>query len=255
MSAYYNEYNRHAAATLRQLMRKGLIAQGVVDERPIQLVQPSDLRGFTQHHFFAGIGGWSRGCRLAGWPDDKPVCTVSCPCQSFSDAGAGRGFDDERHLWPEFFRLVVGYRFATIFGEQVEAAVRRGQGVESWLDLVRSDLVGKAGYDFGAAVFPAAFVGAPHLRERLYFVADSDGIRHPPACRPLRDGLVGGFWAGADWVKCPDGKRRASKPGLRPVVDGLPGGMDALRGAGNAIVPQQAAEFIMTAAEAIESRA
>jgi DNA (cytosine-5)-methyltransferase 1 len=247
---YYNENNRHAAAWLRELMAGGLIAEGVVDERPIELVQPWELRGFTQCHFFAGIGGWPYALRLAEWPDDRPVWTGSCPCQSFSDAGAGCGFDDPRHLWPEWFRLIAECRPPLVFGEQVEAAVRRGRRDQSWLDLISSDL-GSAGYAFGAAVFPAAYVGAPHLRERLYFVADCDGISNTPQCQPLRNGMVDDFWAGADWVRCPDGKRRAVKPGVRPVVDGLPGGMDLLRGAGNAIVPQQAAAFIRAFVESL----
>lgn len=248
--AYYNEYNKHAAATLRELMAEGWIPEGVVDERPIQLVQPSDLRGYTQCHFFTGGGGWPHTLKnLVGWPDSEPVWTASCPCQSFSDAGAGRGFDDERHLWPEMFRLIAECRPPLIFGEQVEAAVRRGSGIQSWLDLVSSDLA-SAGYAFGAAVFPAAYVGAPHLRERLYFVADSDGVRRPSEHQPVGAGVVDGFWSGADWVRCPDGKRRAVKPGIRLLADGVPGCMDMLRCAGNAIVPQQAAEFIRAYVEA-----
>ena len=246
---YYNENNRHASTWLRELMADGLIAEGVVDERNIEDVQAAELREFTQCHFFAGIGGWSRALRLARWPDSEPVWTGSCPCQPFSCAGAGRGFDDERHLWPEWFRLIEECRPATVFGEQVEAAVRRGSGIESWLDLVSSDL-GSAGYAAWAAVFPAVCVGAPHLRERLYFVADSGGVGRAQECQSVRDGVVDGFWSDADWVPCPDGKRRAVKPGVRPLVDGLPGGVDLLRGAGNAIVPQQAAEFIQAFVEA-----
>ena len=249
MSAYYNEYNKPTAAWLRNLMREGQIAPGVVDDRPIEQVSPADLRGFTQCHFFAGIGGWSRALRLAGWPDDKPVWTGSCPCQSFSDAGAGRGFKDGRHLWPEFFRLIAECRPTTIFGEQVEAATRRGDENQSWLDLVSFHL-GSAGYAFGSAVLPAVYVGAPHLRERLYFVADSNGVAAAPNHEPLRDGVVGGFWTEADWVRCPDGKRRMHRPGSRLVADGLPEQLALLRGAGNAIVPQQAAEFISAYVEA-----
>jgi DNA (cytosine-5)-methyltransferase 1 len=64
------------------------------------------LRGFTQCHFFAGIGVWSYALRLAGWPDDRPVWTGSCPCQPFSAAGKGAGFADERHLWPAWHHLI-----------------------------------------------------------------------------------------------------------------------------------------------------
>ena len=247
---YYNENNHRAARWLRELMAHGLIARGVVDDRPIQDVPPKDLRGFDQCHFFAGIGGWSRALRLAGWPEDVPVWTGSCPCQPFSTAGNQGGFDDERHLWPELFRLVKECRPAAFFGEQVAAAVGH-----DWLDLVSSDLE-SADYAFGSAVFPAAGVGAPHLRDRLYFVAYADRFRIAPQLEDEASGALGtrvvsDFWSDAEWLHCPDGKRRAVKPGIRPLADGIPGWMDLLRGAGNAIVPQAAAEFIRAAVEAL----
>lgn len=166
MSAYYNEHDPHAAAWLRELIKAGHIANGEVDERSIADVRADDLRGFSQCHFFAGIGGWSRALRLAGWADDRPVWTGSCPCQPFSTAGKQKGTADERHLWPVWFKLISECMPATIFGEQVEAAIRHG-----WLDLVQADLEG-SDYAFGAVGLPAACVGAPHIRQRLWFVAD-----------------------------------------------------------------------------------
>ena len=85
---YYNEHDAKAAAWMRELIKEGLIADGDVDERSIVDVQPGDLAGYTQCHWFAGIGGWSLALRLAGWPDDRPVWTGSCPCQPFSSAGS-----------------------------------------------------------------------------------------------------------------------------------------------------------------------
>ena len=57
-ASYYNEWDAGAAAWLRELINNKLIPDGYVDERSITEVTPSDLEGFTQCHFFAGIGGW-----------------------------------------------------------------------------------------------------------------------------------------------------------------------------------------------------
>lgn len=168
MSAYYNEINPYAAQWLRNLIAAGFIADGDVDERDIKDVRADDLVGYTQCHFFAGIGGWSYALRLAGWPDDRPVWTGSCPCQPFSAAGRKKGMQDERHLWPVWFNLIRECRPVTVFGEQVEAAIGHG-----WLDLVQDDLE-KEGYTVGSVGLPAACVGAPHIRQRLWFVADTN---------------------------------------------------------------------------------
>jgi DNA (cytosine-5)-methyltransferase 1 len=166
--AYYNEFDPKAAAWLRELIKQGLIAPGEVDERSISDVSPSDLIGFTQCHFFAGIGGWSKALRLAGWPDDRSVWTGSCPCQPFSSAGKGAGFTDERHLWPHWEWLVSQCRPATVFGEQVASK----DGLE-WFDLVSADLEG-SDYAVGASDMCAAGFGASHIRQRLWFVGMAD---------------------------------------------------------------------------------
>ena len=172
MTAYYNEIDPKAAAWLRELIKRGLIADGVVDERSIVDVAPDELQGFTQCHFFAGIGVWSYALRSAGWADDRPVWTGSCPCQPFSAAGRRGGVDDERHLWPHWHHLISQCQPPTIFGEQV--ASKDGLG---WLDLVSTDMEA-TGYAFGAADLCAAGVGAPHIRQRLFFgatrLADAD---------------------------------------------------------------------------------
>lgn len=172
MAAYYNEIDTYAAQWLRNLIAGGHIAPGEVDERSIEDVTPDDLRGFTQCHFFAGIGVWSHSLRLAGWPDDKPVWTGSCPCQPFSAAGKGDGFADERHLWPHFFHLISERRPQHVFGEQVASG-----NANTWFDLVQTDLEG-VGYAFGLVPFASAGIGAPHIRERAYWVANSTGEQY-----------------------------------------------------------------------------
>ena len=167
MSVYYNEIDEYAAQWLRNLIKAGHIAPGDVDTRSIEDVAPSDLTGYTQCHFFAGIGVWSHALRRAGVDDNQQVWTGSCPCQPFSVAGKGNGFDDERHLWPAFHWLIEQCRPVVVFGEQV--ASKDGY---TWLDLVQADLEG-TGYTVGAVVAPAAGFGAPHQRHRMYWVADT----------------------------------------------------------------------------------
>ena len=168
MVAYYNEIDLHAAQHLRNLIDAGHIAPGVVDTRSVEDVTPNDLIGFNQCHFFAGIGGWSLALRRAGWPDSRPAWTASCPCQPFSQAGKGLGFADERHLWPSAHWLVGQRRPVVVFGEQSGSA-----DANEWIDLVQAD-VEALGYAFGAVAFPSASVGAPHQRDRAYWVADAD---------------------------------------------------------------------------------
>ena len=168
MSAYYNEIDPYAASWLRELIKAGHIADGVVDERSISDVRPEELFEFTQCHFFAGIGIWSHALRSAGWDDERPVWTGSCPCQPFSQSGTRKGVLDERHLWPHWHHLIAECRPSTIFGEQV--ASKDGLG---WLDLVQADMEGED-YAFGAFDLCSAGFGAPHIRQRLWFVADAD---------------------------------------------------------------------------------
>lgn len=298
---YYNEWDKGAAAWLRELINNKLIPYGYVDERSITEVTPSDLEGFTQCHFFAGIGGWPLALQLAGVPESTRLWTGSPPCQPFSVAGQSRGFDDERHLAPAFLRLIRECKPELLFGEQVAAAIGK-----HWLDFVFLNLEEK-GYTCGSAVLPACSVGAPHKRERLFFVAHrlahACGVSDNKRCehaqhrrqdeteqtgvgsgdgvlvhanserlqRQRRDGdsqgregqdirqagLLNGagaesepadsnhsFWSGADWLGCRDGKFRPVESGTFPLANGVPARVGRLRGYGNAIVPQVAAEFV-----------
>jgi hypothetical protein len=133
--AYYNEYDSYAAHWLRNLIAAGHIAPGVVDTRDIRDIDPSDLKGFTQVHMFAGVGVWSYALRQAGWSDSREIWTGSCPCQPFSAAGRGRSFSDERHLWPAFRKLIATCKPPIVLGEQVASKVAL-----EWFDEVAWDL-------------------------------------------------------------------------------------------------------------------
>lgn len=245
--AYYNEFDDYAADWLENLIDAGLLPDGDVDRRSIEDVTSEDLKGYTQAHFFAGIGGWPLSLRKAGWPDDRSVWTGSCPCPPFSKAGKGtqcpscgsascfahplvtagwvcvdcgdewRG--DDRHLLPEFIRLIGDSQPSAVFGEQVASS----DGVV-WLYTFRT-LMEAQGYAFGAADLCAAGIGAPHIRQRLFFGAKRLGDTDKSGFQGWKDTkervasgegrigtsrLVGGL---ADSDEHGSGGRRVQRPG------------------------------------------
>src|SRR6056297_1001140 len=200
MAIYYNDADPAVCAWLRELIAVGLLPAGDVDERSILEVEPTDLRGFAQCHFFAGIGGWPYALRLAGVAADLSVWTGSPPCQPFSQAGQRKGQDDDRHLAPAFLRLVAACRPDFVFGEQVASAAVLGPvggaartAAEdpagwAWFDALAADLEA-ASYAVAAADLPAAGISAPHIRQRLFFGAI--------ALEPMPGGLGDGRGAGS----------------------------------------------------------
>ena len=453
---YANEWDKDAAHWLSCLP----LSFDEIDTRSIEFVKGSDLANYDQCHFFAGIGGWPLALEIAGWPNDARVWTGSCPCQPFSQAGKRKGTADERHLWPEWFRLIKECLPPVIFGEQVSSAEAIGKqskregifssvptqtpsqgfgascegasnqeinsiqsrcphcgntngdrrrnlpidgvaiqpggrsnlgqsidrsdrpkqrlrnrkcasdlprceqcgrrlgrislpqdgfigddetarGVQSvvdgirgeltkeaewpWFSVVQADLE-SAGYAVGACVLSAASCGAPHIRQRLFWVAHRGGERlegrteqsarneQPTAkrssdavgmanasgasgpeheresrsgarrkSRPQNAAINSGdssglantgcdrsdtrsgsderletqersqfsidnqsssFWGDVEYITGRDGKARPVKPGVRLLAHGVSGRVAQLRGLGNAIVPQVAAEFI-----------
>nr|WP_249182198.1 DNA cytosine methyltransferase [Burkholderia vietnamiensis] len=223
---------------MRNLIAAGHIAPGDVDERSIEDVRPDDLRAYDQCHFFAGIGVWSHALRRAGWPDDRPVWTGSCPCQPFSAAGKGAGFDDERHLWPAWHWLISECRPPVIFGEQVASSA-----VDPWIDLVHADMEA-LDYPFGCVPFPSAGIGAPHIRDRAYWMAHADGVRRARLGRRRQDRIAehreAGRLAHTDSGACGQGRAldrgrnsrsdAIARPGSSG--DGLPDGFERIEPAG-----------------------
>jgi len=169
---FYNEIDRFCCDWLSNLMDRGHIRPGTICDKSIADLAPEDVRGYDIAHFFAGIGVWDYALTLAGWrADGRVTWTGSCPCQPFSAAGKRKGHEDERHLWPAWFRLIGESRPVVVFGEQIGG----GDGA-AWLDHLAVDLEG-IGYALGAVSAAACGVGAPHIRQRIYFVADANGTR------------------------------------------------------------------------------
>jgi DNA (cytosine-5)-methyltransferase 1 len=160
------------------------------------------------------------------------------------------GEKDERHVWP-YFKQAIDYGKPTaIFGEQVASQLGR-----SWFSRVRPELE-VLGYGVGAADISAAGIGLPHSRQRIYFVAytDGDGLeglesgweprqRSNEPQEPSTGGLV---------IQQRDKFEPSSLPLLQ--IDGVSRqlAIDVLEGFGNAIVPQLGAEFVRSSLEAIK---
>ncbi len=248
---YYNDNDPKNCAWARELIRRGLVPDGEVDCRPIQEVQPDDVRNFVQCHWFCGILGWSYALRLAGWPDDRPVWTASLPCQSFSSSGKQKGFGDDRgNLWFPFLGNVRKHKPVVIFGEQVKAAIGHG-----WLDRVFTDLEAES-YTCGAAVLGAHSVGAPHIRQRIYWVAMDDARGEDVSGLDQERISVRRFQS----ASLPVNRVSGLQPWihLKPdsiasgTIDGVQRPVGIVRGFGNAIVPQVAEVFIRSALEALD---
>jgi DNA (cytosine-5)-methyltransferase 1 len=232
MDDLYTDHDPYCCEWLEALINDGQLPNGVVIERDIREIASADVAGYHHVHFFAGIGGWGAALKFAEWPGERPIWSGSCPCQSFSVAGKGRGMDDERHLWPVWSRLIRECRPSIIVGEQVESPAAR-----AWLDLVFSDLENE-GYTCWAADLCACGVGAPQLRQRLYWVAlaNNDRLQGTTGTRERETRIRGSFrrsgetdgLAYAEWIYCRDGKHRAVEPGSFPLAHGLPRGMGSL---------------------------
>ena len=249
---FYNDNNKNCCDKLQRLIDRGAILSGKISSKDIRDI--TTVNSFSQCHFFAGIGGWPLAFNLARIPKDANVWSGSCPCQPFSVAGKQKGFEDDRHIWPEFFRLIKISRPTIIFGEQVASRIAL-----QWWDSVAFDLE-SASYSCATASLCAYAVGRPHQRQRIFWMAYDSNRRCPD-------------WLSA-WKQRMEQVRKVEKkptfkepcisseletlwditgaalpnqPGICPVVDGIPNRLDrlAIAGYGNAIVPELAAKFII----------
>jgi DNA (cytosine-5)-methyltransferase 1 len=159
-----------------------------------------------------------------------PAADLICggfPCQDISFAGWGAGLKGERSgLWYEFARIIGELRPRYVLVENVAALLSRG------LSEVLSTLA-EIGYDAEWHSIPAAAVGAPHLRERIFIVAHHDGIR---LARSNSDPNQPQSRRSYPYAAC----RWPIEPDVGRVAHGVPHRVDRLRGLGNAVVPQVA---------------
>lgn len=207
---------------------------------------------------FTGIGGIDLGFDRAGmtcgwqveidpycqrvlqkhWPDvprhgdiktfEPAKVDVVCggfPCQDVSQAGNKKGIKGRQSgLWVEYARVIREIRPRFVVVENVEALRFKGRG----LYRVLSDLAA-IGYDAEWCCVPAGAFGAPHIRERLFLVGNTDGAPTDifSATSASRHSVGKSSW----W---------ATEPRVGRVDNGAPNRVDRLRGLGNAVVPQVA---------------
>ena len=220
---------------------------------------------------FAGIGGFDLGLERAGhacawqceidpharailnkhwpevpcygdirsiqWADVEPVDLIcgGYPCQPFSHAGARAGKSDPRHLWPEVARCLRHLRPRFVLLENVAGHLSLGFGD------VLGDLAA-LGFDAWWDCIPAAALGAPHLRDRVFVVAWRSAAHADDAGQPARPqhDETPGMPSAGQAAACDAWERGPVVPVVRRVDDGLPARLDVqrLQGLGNAIVPQ-----------------
>ena len=210
---------------------------------------------------FAGIGGFDLGLERAGmkccwqvekdpfcqkvlakhWPDVKRYKDIKdvkkpesvdlvCggfPCQPFSVAGKRNGANDDRYIRPEMLRIIREIRPRWVIAENVPGIVRMA------LDTVLSDMEGQ-GYSCRAVIIPACAVDAPHRRDRVWIIANTDSERLQKCVTATIPERPGFYCRGSD-----QGRREwAPESGVHRVDDGVSGRVDRIRALGNAVVPQ-----------------
>ena len=207
--------------------------------------EPTTLGGMTSATSLLVSGDGAPRCKLQDGITLDLFGQEAVPASHSVPQEIERGKDDERHLWPHWFRLIRECKPAILFGEQVATAI-----THRWLDDVANDLEGES-YSIGSALLPACAVGAPHKRDRLWFVAYSESQRWGNGddsqlqrqgtgeiYAPTVSSCIGRKLGAGRWAREPDMGR---------LAHGVLNKVEKLRAYGNAIVPQVAAEFIKAA--------
>lgn len=218
------------------LERAGMTTVGQVDIDPF-------CRQLLAHHW-PGVPQHDDVTTAPEWwaSETRPTVDVVCggfPCQPFSLAGKKLGVNDPRWMWPATARVIreVGPRYVLL--ENVSALVR-----DSWAFGTVLGNLHTLGFDAEWATLRASDFGAPHNRERVYIVAYPAGL-HGLARDRLEPGREWGPSLTARGLSGLDAhsRRRAarewleSEPRVERLADGIPGQVDRLRVAGNAVVP------------------
>lgn len=189
-----------------------------------------------------------RDVREVGKHNLEPVDLIAggFPCQPHSLAGQRRGAADDRNLWPEYIKIIKEMRPRWVVCENVPGIIT------TILDQVLFDLE-NAGYTAETLIVPACAFDAPHRRDRVFIVANSNGDeRELSEIARKREEKIHVAWNGETWPMADAngqgfrtdmvGRGKAgnwsTEPDVGRVAHGIPDRMDRIEALGNAVVPQ-----------------
>ena len=180
------------------------------------------------------------------WRGAVDIISGGFPCQPYSTAGKRKGKDDERHLWPEMLRAIREAKPSFVVGENVRGLVNWDGGLV--FDEVYTNLEAQ-GFEVASFLIPACSTGAPHKRDRIWFVAyaKGHGLSNALENKELEGGRPRKRNKPPTWDSFP------STPLICGGSNGLPTELDGIavskwreesvKAYGNAIVPQVAHEI------------
>jgi DNA (cytosine-5)-methyltransferase 1 len=170
------------------------------------------------------------------------ILTGGFPCQPFSSAGKRKGKEDDRYLWPEMLRVIRQVQPTYIVGENVYGLINWSKGLV--FEQVCADMENE-GYQVQPIILPACSVNASHKRDRIWFIANSQGGsmekykvgnegRQIFKSRESSERFPCSLWT-------PDEQTYFAE--MVGELHGIPNRVDRIKGLGNAIVPQVAYEI------------